>query len=350
MLLDTLHYGSKPSAGVSFRAMGREILAEREALIVDEIDDTGRRLSHFWIDDRTGLTLRKVYYSKDEPDVPVSEISVQSIAYDIDFPQDLLDERQPWRGDFAQDYTGIPIVAEANASTELVGREHISFQNLPENFDPSQSRLTFQSYNWDQLQDNEIPIRVLVDQYFTGVTTIIDPWTMICDRSPDGMKVAFVSKPKDFSSSSYLFLVNLNNENDNRPFLHMSVTQFAFAPDSHRLAIFGRTSAGKPGILILLDTESGDRRVLLTPSDASSLVWSPDGERLALMARYQADSFEDYVVVINTYSGVVEYSESIDYARRPGNPWPVAAWGVEFPVEMGGLEACAKPPAARQNP
>jgi hypothetical protein len=26
--------------------------------------------------------------------------------------------------------------------------------------------------------------------------------------------------------------------------------------------------------------------------------------------------------------------------------WPVTNWGVPFPVEMGGMEACAAPPQA----
>jgi hypothetical protein len=350
MLLDTLRYGSKPSAGVSFQAMGRETLAEREALIVDEINDTGQRLSHFWLDDRTGLTLRKVYYSRGEPDVPMFEIAVQSIAYDVDFPQDLLDERLPWRGGFAQDYTGAPLsTTAADSWIEPIGRVPTSSHNSSKDFDPLQSRLTFNYLGNPSTSMMELDL--YADSTYLGATIFSDPWMMICQRSADGNKIAYVPDPNNaryqFSS---LYWLDLSAKRPSQPFTSLTVTQFAFAPDSRRLAVFGRRSAGMPGILILLDTESVDRRVLLTPSDASSLVWSPDGERLALMARFLDDSFEDYIVVINTYSGVIEYNESIDFARRPGNPWPMEEWGVQFPVDMGGLEACVAPPESEQNP
>jgi DNA-directed RNA polymerase specialized sigma24 family protein/LysM repeat protein len=349
MLLDTLHYGSKPSSGMSFKATDREIQAGREALVVDEIDKSGQRLSHFWMDDRTGLTLRKIYYLADAPEIPKLEIEVKSIEYDIDFPQDLLDERQPWRGGFAQDYTGIPILTTVDAWTEPKGRDSSSIHYSPGDSDPLKGRLTF-NYLGNSLTSG-MELGIYTESTRLDAVIFSDPWTMICQRSADGTKIAYVPDPNDNSSQfDSLYWLDLNANRPNQPFLSLAVTHFAFAPDGRRLAVFGKTSPGEPGILILLDTESGDKRVLLTPGDASSLVWSPDGERLALMVRYQVDSFEDYVVVINTYSGVIEYSESIDYARRPGNPWPMNEWGVQFPVEMGGLETCALPPEAMQNP
>jgi hypothetical protein len=60
-----------------------------------------------------------------------------------------------------------------------------------------------------------------------------------------------------------------------------------------------------------------------------------------------ASVLDEEVLVIDVQTGAVTYREPIDIGS--GNPnggqdWPMVEWGTDFPVEMGGLEACTAPP------
>ena len=120
------------------------------------------------------------------------------------------------------------------------------------------------------------------------------------------------------------------------------VTQFAFAPHDHRLAVFA--SHTPYGSIYILDTDNNQLTHLLDLPDARSFVWSPDGKFLAMIGRVTQPLVGDEVIVVRVEDREVTYRKSVDFSRGNLGDWPPLAWGVDFPVEMGGLANCIHPP------
>ena len=121
-------------------------------------------------------------------------------------------------------------------------------------------------------------------------------------------------------------------------------TNFAFSPDNRQLAVFVRRLPY--GRLLLLDLATHEQYGLIDIEDASSLVWSPDGQYLAFIGRTSTPAFNDNVMVLDVHRDEITYEKSIDYGYGNSRDWPMLKWGVNFPVEMGGLESCSQPPGS----
>ena len=76
----------------------------------------------------------------------------------------------------------------------------------------------------------------------------------------------------------------------------------------------------------------------------NSIVWRPDGSELAMIVRPRADSFEEWIMVLDVESGNVVSRVPIDILNSQQDRWPTEDWEVEFPVLMGDFENCAAPP------
>ena len=68
-----------------------------------------------------------------DPQIVRKDIVVTSIAFNVNFPQELFNAKLPWRGGFARDYSGQP---ETPGTTPLVvpGREQIAHKSLTTGF------------------------------------------------------------------------------------------------------------------------------------------------------------------------------------------------------------------------
>jgi dipeptidyl aminopeptidase/acylaminoacyl peptidase len=124
----------------------------------------------------------------------------------------------------------------------------------------------------------------------------------------------------------------------------MGVTEFAFSPDSRRLAYFHNHNSLGFGYLSVVDLSSQLSRLLIKVGDLKSLVWSPDGRSLAMIVRFDPASYMEDVIVVDAGTGQITYSAPIDYQSNAVKDWPMEEWGVEFPVEMGDLQSCSSPP------
>jgi hypothetical protein len=167
-----------------------------------------------------------------------------------------------------------------------------------------------------------------------------------CDRSPDGQRLAFNTgtdgaAPADDS----LHWFNLKDPQAiYQPLPGFHATSFVFAPDSHRLAVFGYGEGEWERGIYILDIGTGENELLSDLSNARSLVWSPDGEYLGFIGTTTEDDNPEVTVIhVDTaqiaYQGKIEFLEGITYALGP-----IAGWGIEFPVETGGMDQCAAPP------
>jgi WD40 repeat protein len=187
------------------------------------------------------------------------------------------------------------------------------------------------------------------DQYHLGEVLFGNPWESICQRSPDGSWVAFVSRPVNKSDSdSALRWFHLSNPEKSFRTLstQLGVTGFAFSPDNTRLAYFARPSSRGMGTLGVVDLETGQDQPLLIIGDVNSLVWDPEGKYLAMIARYDSGSYLENVSVIDVDHQKITYNASIDVLSNAVGDWPMLDWGVEFPVEMNRMDECALPPSS----
>ena len=330
---------------VKLKVVGGDLVAGRQAAILERKDQQDRVKVRFWVDAQTGFLLRVQRMDDADPQIVRKDIVVTSIAFNIDFPQELFNDKLPWRGGFARDSSGQP-ETPGITPLEVPGRKQLPTNLSRPGFDPSKSSLIFQYPLSFREQDPEALVEVLADKKYLGNIIFGNPWTMICGRSPDGNRIAFVSQPfLSLNTDAFLNWFNLSDNRKGQMSLGgLYITSFAFAPDSRHLALFGFDGQFAEGGVYVLDTETAKYTQLIWLLNARSLVWSPDGQSLALVGTENSISGEE-TIVLNANSGEVIYRGPAANDQQPvGSDAPIYNWGVQFPTKMGGLEACTAAP------
>jgi DNA-directed RNA polymerase specialized sigma24 family protein/LysM repeat protein len=330
---------------------GFEEIAGRRSLKIEVSDPEEQINSILWVDEITSHILQKQIYDIQKPGLLLKEIRLNQIFYDINLPQELFIPELPWRGSYAHSYDGspIPLAVSRAAVDRSIWRTPLPLTWPPPGFDPSHMPLTFQySTNWDEAS-LELTVlqraRVFANQTYLGSVIFGDPWDMLCQRSPDGRNIAFISRPESQNQSKLHWFSPASFTETNFHSDDPTPRQFAFAPDSHRLAVFGMVDElNQMGWLYVLDTRDNSTQMLAMLANANSLVWSPDGRYLAAIVRLQANAYEEYVQVIDTQTLSLVYRDPVDFASSIVRDWPMLDWGVEFPVNLGGFEACVAAP------
>ncbi len=338
-----------------YQVAGWEELLGRESLIVDKFNLAGQRVATLWLDSLTGLALRQRYYGPSQEDL-FYEIRLLDLMVDPEIPSDLFNPEYSWTGAFAKNVNNQALFQGRTAPNFYISAqaemETLPFAVAPQDFDPSNSQLYFQiaQVYYQNPPEATFPAlykaSIFTDQYYLGSLDFENPWGMICDRSPDGTRLAVANNRtsvRSLTDRSLLRLYDLTNlaAREGRTFL-AKVTQFAYAPDSRRLAIFA--SHEPYGSIYIIDTDANTLDHLMDLPDARSFVWSPDGEYLAMIGRVTEPIAGDEVIVVRVNSGEVTYHKSVDYEIGNIGDWPPLNWGVEFPVEMNGLAQCALAP------
>jgi RNA polymerase sigma factor (sigma-70 family) len=351
LLFNTLFASFPRTDSFDLRVVGSDTIAGRRTWMIEKRNSDSELENILWADTQTGFILRSQELSGKNQKTVSKEVAVTAIAYNVDFPQsDLFSADLPWRGGFAGDYTGKPEPLSRVQPTWVAPMGHEPLPYIPAlgPFDPSHSFLTFQYPQTFSSTESLANVSLFADGFFLGKVNFGNPWTSICDRSPDGSKIAYVSQPfKDVTQNASLYWFSLQDGNEEleRPLGDVSVTQLAFAPDSRYIAAFGYSDQFASGTIYIIDTQSGEVRPIFQLGDIKSLVWSPDGQSLAFIGRNAPPQFNDEVVVIRSDTGEVTYRSSVDVLSNNNSPeWPPLKWGVDFPVEMGGLGKCSLPP------
>jgi len=340
-------FSSRLSDTATFVVAGQEISAGRDAFVVDQLNSAGDRETRYWLDAETGFILRRQEYGGTDYSIVMSEVIVTAISFDQVLPQDLLTPSLPWRGGYAGDFSGKPEQSEPGAGIPVTGappgREQMGHQLPPHDFEPQNSTLAFQLKQSElsspsEGDDEKIEVDVFGNGYLLGSLDLPDPWQVVCSRSPDGSRVAYGQRSGRFGMR-WASLLDLDAT---RSLAEIHAHQFVFAPDSRRIALFKQN--GFQGEVQILDTDTGEILKLIELASAKSLAWSPDGASLALIGIPKTTPIDEKVMVIDTQTGEVTYSQSIDWQSNRTGEWPMVEWGVDFPVEMGGLEACVSSP------
>jgi dipeptidyl aminopeptidase/acylaminoacyl peptidase len=190
---------------------------------------------------------------------------------------------------------------------------------------------------------------IFADGYFLGNVEFVEPEQLRCTRSPDGYRIAFSSRSHEIENGNpQIGWIDLRQ----LPEVHYLIPQilpydFDFSPDSQQLAVYGcpRQEGRSCGIYIV-DLQTGAERLLKTVEQGAELIWSPDGESIAIQGSFLR-SGKWRVLIFNAQSGSVIYDGPFDWEGFWVSPdSPIHDWGVQYPPARGGLELCALPPDA----
>ena len=317
-------------------------LLDRSVLVVDQVNLAGQRLATLWLDVNNGLALRQRHYNPHSQS-PLLDVDLDGLLINHRLPEQVFMPQFGWRGaypmnDLLQFETEIGETDPAAA----IGEQLLP----PAGFDPSSQALHFEFETIYMESIPDVPkdflyhrASLFTEEYFLGKVDFADPWQVICTRSSDGSRLAFAETGGESQSLYWFNLSDLALQSHNA---NGSVTQLAFSPDSQRLAYF--TSRQGQGDLHVLNLERGTQHTIFRVADVRSLVWSPDGRSLGFIGRINTSEFDDRVMVIDVESGFMFYENSVDINPDRSGEWPPLEWGVDFPVEMGDLSACALPP------
>jgi hypothetical protein len=350
---------SEPAFGGNgqLRVVGSERIAGRDAIIVELLDVSGVRYSQLWLDTRTSFVLRHQLFHRSGATRPAIESTITWIDLDQNFTnQSLFDIENPRAGDFANAPIGksnrvLPtLVAQANPEDH----PQPALIAPPADFNPASSVLSFLYPPDFDLHAPDITVEVFAEKYHLGSVTFANPWWMICERSPDGRRVAAVSHPVLAPRSSpavyVLDLIDIGAHiQRNLPIANVS--ELAFSPDSRRLALLSKGDTDD--FLYLADLETDELRLLTILNKAHSLMWSPTGDQLLLISEVRRLPGEEDFVIFDAATGDQIRDASYDPAGLPNGSTSQGegpgTWYDNSP-QNGGLEACAAPPAQTRIP
>jgi hypothetical protein len=348
------------------KVTGEDQVAGREALILDWFSTNEYRIGRLWVDTETGIVLRWRQFQNGS-NVVTLEVEMVSLILDADFPRGTFD-RKSLTTNFAGAELDDPGVRRLALTRTLVepppGHRTLDKVPPPDGFDPSQSRLAFQ---WNQtprsgyiqpyLADNrspddygeEIPVDVFADGYYLGEIRL-NPWSAICDRSADGINIAYISKSGErnegVSSLKWINLFDLSSVS--MPTADIQIGwDIAFAPDNNRLAYQG--CVGHQCGIHVLDLLTGEsERVFLQPG--GYLTWNPEGDQLAWIG-YLSSRRTPGVFVRDMRSGAVSYHGDVDdqTGELPEESL-FTAWGGIYPDRTYGMEGCVASPSSAGSP
>ncbi len=324
-------------------------LAEVKALVVDEIRPDGRRATRFWVDTATGVILRWIEFSQNSADVVLRERAITAIAYDQEFPADIFQPSRQWPRQFTSDFRGRPLPPGQEALPALPpwpenGHASLPFMLPPDGLDPAGLPLSLQwPDRWDtnqvimKLEGTALTvpprIQVFASGYYLGSLPLENVTFRACRRSPDGRLVALAVGDNPSSAYGKLYWFSLDFPQELHPVHDLSVGEsvFAFSPDNLHLAFLGcRPQTGRCAVYIQ-DLETGERTDLGRPFDyPETLVWSPDGKRLAVVMIALADEPHRTIHVIDLekmleiyygrYRDELVFLDSLNHAWELGLP------------------------------
>lgn len=125
-----------------YQSLGKEQLASREVLVVEEYNSTGAKTSRLWIDVISGGILRRKRFAADGNTVTQDRLLL-SIAYDMEIP-DRLYNRNQLLTQFVGDHLGRPDESSASIQAELDLLTRDALKGLissPIVFDPADAEL-----------------------------------------------------------------------------------------------------------------------------------------------------------------------------------------------------------------
>ena len=363
--------------GGDYRLVGSGSAAGRTAWIVDW-KTGGRRAQRVWIDARYGVILRRQEFSLDGADNIRLDHAITSIYFDADFPPAIFQANVYNGAYFANDFTGVPEIpnyaevlahwsslhapGEQPPAVKAPGLQPSALTPPGPDFYPGS--LSFQNMVNSGL-GLQAAVQLLAGGYPLGLLPLSGKNILSCQRSADSSKIAYASSLTDALGSSVLYLADLMSVQAGRPVLPDGITagDYAFSPDSRKLAFFGcDRSSGACGVYVL-DILSRQLKKVLNAAYADYILWKPDGKGLALVgSQTRPDLFEQtrtknlmltelvamaqiwHFFVLDPSNGDVVYKRGFDWKTLSApTDSPTMGWSTSFKRRAAGLEGCTAP-------
>ncbi len=166
-----------------------------------------------------------------------------------------------------------------------------------------------------------------------------------CDRSPDGYRLAFNtgSDGTSIPDDSLRWLDLREPDKVYQPAPDLKTESFVFSNDSRQIALFAGGETPEQTGIYLLDLGTAEYQMILPMAHAESLVWSPDGEFLAMITQIEAGA-NSQAITVHVRSSQVAFEAPLPSNEEPiPADWPMANWGIPFPQKMGGVFECSIP-------
>lgn len=361
--LESLIFPTELNVGENdLQVSGTGQIADQEVIIADWVEKTGRIKYRLWVDVHTGMVLRILQYGQD-PGTVTLEVLITSIEVNKGVRDNALNRQNLSLNFIADDYMeDMQHAKKPNPISSVV--EPLSQRtphpkvNPPNNFDPKESVLKF---NWDRppvgtrlqpflIQNRPaddsgevIPVDIFADGYYLGHVEL-NPWSVACDRSPDGRRIAFITNiggedGKRTPVLGWFDLFNIEN-------IHYSLKEIRpgweikFSPDSQKIAYEG-CSEQDCGVF-LLNTNTLEIDQIFT-GIVDRLSWDLNGEYLAWIG-LEAGTFETDVYILNLDNGelIIHNDYLLEQDEIHDHPL-LNEYGIKFEEQRFGLEACSLP-------
>lgn len=336
-----------PRAG-PMAVVGEERVAGRNAVVVDwdflaEPGTTRQpEPARMWVDVETGVVLRFQQYAGDGGGL-LREMQVTGIVYDFPFDYRVFDRTGPLTH-FARDPAGEPLLPDAPPPTPR-STPSVGHRPAPPGFDPADSPLVFH-WTGKTRYGEPVPVTVFVGGHALGTLQLQDPGNTVCERSPDGRWLAYISysdQIEELRAALHYARLDALEEIKTIPPVLNPESPFAFSPEGRWLAFLG-CQTGSSCSVVLWSLQAGEVVWEQPAAGVKELAWSPGGTHLAVLSDHPG-SLTDHLGFIEVESGRVVYSGEYHPARdhRQADA-PDLTWFSEFPHMVSTLEGCARPP------
>ncbi len=302
---------------------GDDRIEKRKALILEGENFDGSRFYRLWIDRKTGLLLRLQEFAIGEQ-LLLNDLVVTQMLVDPDFSSitvfDYNKLNPPvFASDFSQPFTPPQdITTRLEPAVELAVRLVYPASHAPEGFNPASSQLQFVfAESVENNQPQTWSAQILADGYGLGETSLGAHWQIRCQRSADGMFLAFsIDSKQPTADEQGIHWMSLSQpENVFQALTDYQITGFAFAPDGRNLAVIGRDVLTGANTLYLLDFATGEYQKAADLDTAHSLPQPGLGADVGTAARL---------------SSVL-----------PTADYPAWLWEIHLTPIPDGLDACA---------
>jgi hypothetical protein len=344
----TSSWASQPG---EFRPVQATNLAGREAVAFDWTNADGQREARLWLDTQTGIILRAQTFGGSDFQTLIDDQMITSLALDRNEPSPnlitsaRLGKSQPVTND--PSFSALPPTPTPAAAP--ADRPSPPSDPLPKGFNPAGSFLSFHFTREPEVanatEDTAAqPAELIADGFNLGSTQFGLPWTLRCDRSPDGQRLAFNTGSDGATpADDAVRWLNLSKpQSIYEPLPNLDGVSFAFSPDNRQLAVAGQGNGYSDSGVYLVDIGTGESRLLQAVDQAHSLAWSPDGEFLAFIG-IPAGQEAASILALHVRTSQLAYQGPPGVIDQAPADSPITAWGIHFPVEMGGMDECASP-------
>lgn len=361
--LESLIFPTELNVGENeLQVRGTGQIADQEVIIADWVEKTGRIKYRLWLDVYTGMVLRILQYGQD-PGIVTFEVLITSIEVNNGVRDNALNRQNLSLNFIADEYMeDVHHAKKPNPISPIVEplpqRTPHPKVNPPLNFDPKESVLKF---NWDRppvgarlqpflIQNRPaddsgevIPVDIFADGYYLGYVEL-NPWSVACDRSPDGRRLTFITNIGEENSKrtpvlGWFDLFDIEN-------IHYSPKEIKpgwgikFSPDGQKIAFEGCVEQDCGVFLLNIDT-LGIEQIFTGIVDR--LSWSQNGEYLAWIG-VEAGTFETDIYIENLDTGelIIDNEYLPEQEKIPDHPL-LNEYGIKFDEQRFGLEACSLP-------